>query len=116
MRIDWGTGYMDVHEHIYFPAAQDRARKLFRLIKDHCTDAEKAAWHEHLRNTAEYFRYYNEGGVLDVSDSWVAGMPRFYYTPSECKTLYKRAVGNLKMFEKMCGKYNDCDFSGGDAI
>lgn len=114
MRIEWDTGFLRIDEYTFFPLVQTKARILFRTLRDCCDEAEKKKVYRHLKDTEVFFRYCSEDEgdkESELSTEYVAHLPRFYYAEHECKALHKKAVSNLKLFEKMCGVY---DVSGGE--
>ena len=75
VEIRYTKGYMCINVHEFFPCEQARARKVFKLIKDHCPTEVRSELGRHLYILSRGFS--SEG------------------------TAHKRAVGNYRLYCKM---------------
>ena len=52
LRIEYGTGYMEMNVEVFFPCKMPAMRKAARLINSYCTDGARAELLSELRELA----------------------------------------------------------------
>lgn len=55
LRIEYGTGYMELIVKRFFPCPIQKMRKIARLINEHCSDKTRADLLSSLREMAESY-------------------------------------------------------------
>ncbi len=56
LRIEYGTGYMELNIEAFFPCKMSAARKAARLINSYCSDEARAALLSELREMADGYK------------------------------------------------------------
>lgn len=56
LRIDWGTGHMDLIVKIFFPCPLQVARKIVSLINRYCAEEDRVALLLELRGMVEFYQ------------------------------------------------------------
>ena len=56
LRIEYGTGYMELNIEAFFPCKMPMMRKVARLINQYCTDEARAGLLSELREMADGYR------------------------------------------------------------
>ncbi len=56
LRIEYGTGYMELNIEAFFPCKMPVARKAARLINSYCTDGARAELLSELRELADGYK------------------------------------------------------------
>ena len=56
LRIEYGTGYMELNIKAFFPCKMPVARKAARLINSYCTDGARAELLSELRELADGYK------------------------------------------------------------
>ena len=101
--IKYPNGQMVIHVHRFFPCTQKRAKKLFSLIKQYCTDQAKEELCVHLFLLREYYRMQVETFGQDrgnVPADWdPGGDPPG--NQRERKSLRRKAMANYLLFCEM---------------
>ena len=107
LRIEYGTGYMELNIEAFFPCKMTAARKAVRLINSYCSDEARAALLSELREMAEGYKalcvMYRE-----IEEALPADTPeRRHWRAQFNKTevLRKRMENNIRLI--LGGKRND---------
>ena len=101
--IRYTNGWMKIHLGEFFPCNQDRAKKLFRLVKGNCSGDEREELGTHLYRLREYYRARVETYGQDrgnVPADWSPGGSD-EDTQRERKTKYRKARLNYLLFCEM---------------
>ena len=61
LRIEYGTGYMELIVEAFFPCKMPAMRKAARLINSYCTDETRAELFSELRGLADGLRLRRNG-------------------------------------------------------
>lgn len=56
LRIEYGTGYMELNVEAFFPCKMPAMRKAARLINSYCTDEARAELLSELRELADGYK------------------------------------------------------------
>ncbi len=99
LRIEYGTGYMELNIEAFFPCKMPAARKTARLINSYCSDEARAALLSELREMADGYTalcvMYRE-----IEEALPADTPeRRHWRAQFNKTevLRKRMEGNIRL-------------------
>ena len=98
--INYPNGWMEIHLGEFFPCTQDRARKLFRLVKKYCSAETKEELGLHLYRLREYYRAQVETYGQDrgnVPADWSPGGSE-EDTQGDRKSKYRKMRSNYLLF------------------
>ncbi|EOS20701.1 hypothetical protein C806_04930 [Lachnospiraceae bacterium 3-1] len=70
LRIEYGTGYMELNIEAFFPCKMPAARKAARLINSYCTDEARAELLSELRELADGYK-----ALCDMYAEKAEGLP-----------------------------------------
>ena len=99
LRIEYGTGYMELNIETFFPCKMPAARKAARLINSYCSDEARAALLSELRELANGYKalcdMYRETEEALPADSperrhWRAQV-------NKTEVLRRRMEGNIRL-------------------
>lgn len=99
LRIEYGTGYMELNVEAFFPCKMPKMRKAARLINSYCSDKARAALLLELREMADGYAalcdMYREIAEVLPADS----PERSHWRAQSNKTevLRKRMEGNIRL-------------------
>ena len=97
LRIEYGTGYMDLIVEAFFPCKMPAMRKATRLINSYCTDEARTELLSELREMAEGYTALC-GMYKEIEEALPADTPeRRHWRAQFNKTeaLRKRLEGNI---------------------
>ena len=99
LRIEYGTGYMELIVEAFFPCKMPTMRKAARLINSYCTDGARAELLSELRELADAYK-----ALCDMYREKAEGLPadsteRRHWRAQFNKTevLRKRMENNIKL-------------------
>ena len=99
LRIEYGTGYMELNVEAFFPCKMPAMRKAARLINSYCTDEARAALLKELREMADGYK-----ALCDMYTEKTEGLPadsleRRHWRAQFNKTeiLRKRMENNIRL-------------------
>ena len=99
LRIEYGTGYMELNVEAFFPCKMPAMRKAARLINSCCTDETRAALLSELREMADGYK-----ALCDMYREKAEGLPadspeRRHWRAQFNKTevLRKRMENNIRL-------------------
>jgi len=99
LRIEYGTGYMELNIEAFFPCKMPAMRKAARLINQYCTDEARAVLLMELREMADGYTalcgMYKEIEEAFPADSPERGHWRAQFNKTEA--LRKRMEGNIRL-------------------
>ncbi len=99
LRIEYGTGYMELNIEAFFPCRMPAARKAARLINSYCSDEAREALLSELREMADgykalcdMYREIEEALPVDSPERrhWRAQL-------NKTEVLRKRMEGNIRL-------------------
>ena len=99
LRIEYGTGYMELNIEAFFPCKMPAARKAARLINSYCSDEARAELLSELREMADGYTALC-GMYKEIEEALPAGTPeRRHWRAQFNKTevLRKRMEGNIRL-------------------
>lgn len=99
LRIEYGTGYMELNVEAFFPCKMPAMRKAARLINSYCTDEAKAELLLELRELADGYKALC-GMYREIEEALPADTPeRRHWRAQFNKTevLRKRMAGNIRL-------------------
>ena len=107
-RITYPTGYLELYLDSFFPCTVAKSRKLFKLIKEFCSQEQKDALLTHLVQRA---KAYEEKAVeldrqMDACHSDPAEYNRLFGEMKETCRKHTRIARNIRDFTGRCG-YED---------
>ena len=107
LRIEYGTGYMELNIETFFPCKMPAARKAARLINSYCSDEARAALLSELRELANGYKalcdMYRETEEALPADSPERRHWRAQFNKTE--VLRRRMEGNIRLISG--GKKDD---------
>lgn len=99
LRIEYGTGYMELNIEAFFPCKMPAMRKATRLINQYCSNETRAGLLSELREMADGYK-----ALCDMYREKAAGLPadsperRYWRAQSnKTETLRKRMEGNIRL-------------------
>lgn len=99
LRIEYGTGYMELNIETFFPCKMPAARKAARLINLYCSDEARAALLSELREMADGYKalcdMYREIEEALPADSPEQRHWRAQFNKTE--TLRRRMENNIRL-------------------
>lgn len=99
LRIEYGTGYMELNIETFFPCRMPAMRKAARLINSYCTDEARAELLSELREMADGYKtlcdMYREKAEVLPADSPERRHWRAQFNKTE--VLRRRMEGNIKL-------------------
>ena len=99
LRIEYGTGYMELNIETFFPCKMPAARKAARLINSYCSDEARAALLSELRELANGYKalcdMYRETEEALPADSPERRHWRAQFNKTE--VLRRRMEGNIRL-------------------
>ena len=107
LRIEYGTGYMELNIEAFFPCRMPAARKAARLINSYCSDKAREALLLELREMADGYTVLC-GMYKEIEEALPADTPeRRHWRAQFNKTevLRKRMEGNIRLISG--GKKDD---------
>ena len=99
LRIEYGTGYMELNVEMFFPCKMPAMRKAARLINSDCTDEARAELLSELRELADGYK-----ALCDMYAEKAEGLPadspqrrhwRAQYNKTE--VLRRRMENNIRL-------------------
>ncbi len=99
LRIEYGTGYMELNIEAFFPCKMPAARKAARLINLYCSDEARAALLSELREMADGYKALC-GMYREIEEALPADSPeRKHWRAQFNKTevLRRRMEGNIRL-------------------
>ena len=99
LRIEYGTGYMELNVEAFFPCKMPAMRKAARLINQYCTDEARAELFSELREMADGYNalcgMYRETEEALPTDSPQRRHWRAQFNKTE--VLRRRMEGNIRL-------------------
>lgn len=99
LRIEYGTGYMELNIEAFFPCKMPAMRKAARLINSYCSDEARAALLSELLEMADGYKalcdMYRETEEVLPADSPQRRHWRAQFNKTE--VLRKRMEGNIRL-------------------
>ena len=99
LRIEYGTGYMELNIEAFFPCRMPAARKAARLINSYCSDEAREALLSELREMADGYaalcKMYREIEEALPADTPARRHWRAQFNKTE--VLRKRMEGNIRL-------------------
>ncbi len=99
LRIEYGTGYMELNIEAFFPCKMPAMRKTARLINQYCTDGARAELLSELREMADGYKalcdMYREIEEELPADTPEQGHWRAQFSKTE--VLRRRMEGNIRL-------------------
>lgn len=99
LRIEYGTGYMELIVEAFFPCKMPAMRKAARLINQYCTDEARAELLSELQEIAEGYRVLC--GMYRQKMEELSEEPAAYHhwraQFNKTETLRKRMENNIKL-------------------
>lgn len=99
LRIEYGTGYMELNVEVFFPCKMPAMRKAAKLINSYCMDGARAALLLELREMADGYK-----ALCDMYTEKAEGLPadsleRRHWRAQFNKTevLRKRMENNIRL-------------------
>lgn len=99
LRIEYGTGYMELNIEAFFPCKMPAMRKAARLINQYCPDGARAELLSELREMADGYTALC-GMYKEIEEALPADTPeRRHWRAQFNKTevLRKRTEGNIRL-------------------
>ena len=99
LRIEYGTGYMELNIEAFFPCKMPKMRKAARLINSYCSDEARAELLSELREMAGGYTALC-GMYKEIDEALLADTPeRRHWKAQFNKTevLRKRMEGNIRL-------------------
>ena len=101
LRIDYGTGYMELDIEAFFPCKMQVMRKAARLINLYCSDETRAGLLSELREMADGYRelcdMYRGKSKEFPADS--TGRKYWNAQFNKMEVLHKRMEGNIRLIK-----------------
>ena len=99
LRIEYGTGYMELNVEAFFPCKMPAMRKAARLINSYCTDEARAALLSELREMADGYKALCEMYTKKAEGLPVDSPERRHWRAQFNKTevLRKRMENNIRL-------------------
>ena len=107
LRIEYGTGYMELNVEAFFPCKMPVMRKTARLINSYCSDEARAELLSELREMADGYKALC-GMYREIEEALPADTPeRRHWRAQFNKTevLRRRMEGNIRLISG--GKKDD---------
>ena len=99
LRIEYGTGYMELIVEAFFPCKMPAMRKVARLINSYCSDEAREELLSELRELADGYKalcdMYRETEEVLPADSPQRRHWRAQFNKTE--VLRKRMAGNIRL-------------------
>jgi len=99
LRIEYGTGYMELNVEVFFPCKMPAMRKAARLINSYCSDEARTALLSELRELADGYTalcdMYREIEEALPADSPERRHWRAQFNKTEA--LRRRMEGNIRL-------------------
>lgn len=99
LRIEYGTGYMELNVEAFFPCKMPAVRKAARLINSYCSDEARAELLSELREMADGYKALCDM-YKEIEEALPADTPeRRHWRAQFNKTevLRKRMEGNIRL-------------------
>ncbi|MCB6993222.1 hypothetical protein LI177_06995 [bacterium 210820-DFI.6.37] len=99
LRMEYGTGYMELNVEAFFPCKMPAMRKAARLINSYCSDETRAELLSELRELADGYKALC-GMYKEIEEALPADSPeRRHWKAQFNKTevLRKRMEGNIRL-------------------
>ena len=97
LRIEYGTGYMELNVEAFFPCKMPAMRKAARLINQYCSDEARAELLSELREMAEGYTALC-GMYKEIEEALPADTPERKHWRAQfnkTETLRRRMEGNI---------------------
>lgn len=103
LEIRYENGHMTIYVPVFFPCTQENAKKIFKLIKQYCSEEDRVALGRYLYLVREFLRAQMEtgDGFSGVPPDWDYGLNYISMDPSERRSLFRKAEANYKWFCRM---------------
>lgn len=99
LRIEYGTGYMELNIEAFFPCKMPAARKAARLINSYCTDEARVELLSELRGLADGYKalcgMYRQ--KMEELSEEPAAYRHWRAQFNKMEVLRKRMEGNIKL-------------------
>lgn len=89
-RISYPTGYMDLYLESFFPATLERAKKVFRLIDQHSSTADKLRLRDFL------LKKYERLGVLEKMYAAKTDAAKRRFQEAQHLSVHERSTARLE--------------------
>ena len=99
LRIEYGTGYMELNVEMFFPCKMPAMRKAARLINSYCSDEARAELLSELREMADGYKAFCDM-YKEIEEALPADTPeRRHWRAQFNKTevLRKRMENNIRL-------------------
>lgn len=99
LRIEYGTGYMELNIEAFFPCKMPTMRKAARLINSYCSDEIRAALLKELREMADGYKALC-GMYKEIEEALPADTPERRHWRAQFKkteVLRRRMEGNIRL-------------------
>ena len=107
LRIEYGTGYMELNVEAFFPCKMPAARKAVRLINSYCSDETRAELLSELREMADGYaalcKMYK--GIEEALPADTPERRHWRAQFNKTEVLRKRMEGNIRLISG--GKKDD---------
>ena len=99
LRIEYGTGYMELNVEAFFPCKMPAMRKAARLINQYCTDEIRAELLSELRELADGYKalcdMYRQ--KMEELSEESAAYRHWRAQFNKTETLRRRMAGNIRL-------------------
>ena len=99
LRIEYGTGYMELNVEAFFPCKMPAMRKAARLINSYCTDEARAGLLSELREMADGYKalcgMYRQ--KMDGLSEELAAYRHWRAQLNKTEVLRKRMENNIRL-------------------
>ena len=99
LRIEYGTGYMELNVEAFFPCKMPAMRKAARLINQYCTDEARAELLSQLRQLADGYKalcgMYRQ--KMEELSEEPAAYRHWRAQFNKTEALRKRTEGNIRL-------------------
>lgn len=101
LRIEYGTGYMELNVEAFFPCKMPAARKAARLINSYCSDETRAALLSELWEMAEGYKT-----LCDMYRQKMEGLPEGLSAYRHWRAQFNKTEVLRKRMERNIGMIN----------
>lgn len=99
LRIEYGTGYMELIVEAFFPCKMPAARKAAKLINQYCTDEARAELLSELREMADGYKALCDM-YREIEEALPADSPERRHWKAQfnrTEALRRRMEGNIRL-------------------
>lgn len=104
LHIRYSTGHMDIRMEVFFPATVDRAKKLFRLVRQYSSEKDKQRIWNCLSDKEKKYKSQIQTFMKKMEEATTKREKSYWYSRRrEAGHLLLRTQRNMEIFQKMTG-------------